>query len=150
MVDVVLATPPFWLAKVRVLSDGTGGSSTAPCERTFGRGSRRMSPMTDSPSSDAREVLLCLSVPVVEPLDAADDAHSPQVHLVGTRVVADVVRVACAVHQHCEARPAGAEGVRDASPGRTCDRVAGPDGVPLGRLRPVGVELELAFALQHD
>src|SRR5712691_5401150 len=93
-----------------------------------------------------------LALPVVELLDAADDADATPEDLLGAWVPADVVRIARAPGDQCQAGVAGAERVRDAGPRRTRD-----DGSPahrmlfrLGRRWHRRRQLERSLALEHD
>src|SRR5262245_25365902 len=155
-VVVVFATPPFWFASAMTFAisapsgsgattgSGTalrrGGSSTASTGssstgsgRDWRRGSRRERAMAASPSRQAVKLLLPLSIlafPVVELLaDARDQAEPDEEHLPRARVVAEVARIARAVHQERHARVASAERVRDARSRLTADDGAGADGV---------------------
>src|SRR4029453_12394123 len=98
-VVVVFATPPFWLANTITLCNDF--SSVALYARTFGRGSRRMSPMCKRLSSLAalflHQRLARLAVVVIQILEPGDQPEAAEVDLVRTRVVADVIRVARAV-----------------------------------------------------
>src|SRR5687767_7149457 len=73
-VVVVFATPPFWLANTITLCNDF--SSVAVCARTFGRGSRRMSPMWERLSRVQplflHPRLLRLPVAVIEVLEPGD------------------------------------------------------------------------------
>src|SRR4029453_1317529 len=100
-VVVVFATPPFWLANTITLCNDF--SSVAVCARTFGRGSRRMSPMCKRLSSLAalflHQRLAWLAVVVIEIVEPGDQLEPADVYLVRTRVVADVVRVPSPIGQ---------------------------------------------------
>src|SRR5215211_6037700 len=87
-VVVVFATPPFWFAKAMTLAIVGPLPFSA---RVFGRGSRRASPMASSLLAKLAEsfcdtrivtslsdglVAGRLAVPVVERLDASDDADA--------------------------------------------------------------------------
>src|SRR5262249_23482785 len=96
-----------------------------------------------------------LAVPVVERLDAAEEADAAKADLVRARVVADVVRLARSVDETREPGRAGLDEVRDTRSRRPRDHVTDADRVRLtlrtahrrARGRP---ELERPAAVEHD
>src|SRR5437763_385715 len=74
---------------------------------------------------------LLFSVPVIQGLEASDDADAPEGDLVRAGVVTDVVRLSRAVGEEGQAAVAGAECVRDTGSGGARDHVVRPDGVLL-------------------
>src|SRR4051795_9144956 len=140
-VVVVLATPPFWLAKAMTLPTVTPFEISS---RGPGRGSRRASPIRPFLSSDSSRTLywgkcriflplfeaLPLAVPVVQLFDARDHADASERDLVRARVVDDVgAGISGPVREHRQAFGAGSKRVGHAGRRRTCDHVPGPEGV---------------------
>src|SRR5579859_6853221 len=91
-----------------------------------------------------RKFALLFSVPVVEALDAADDADAPERDLVRARLVADVVGLSRAVGEEGQAAVARPEGMRDTGAGRAGDDVEAPQGML------VVAEQQRAVAVEHD